>query len=228
MDESARGKIDILITGVGGQGVVLAGDIIGDVALETGYDVKKSDTQGMAQRGGSVVAHVRLGTDVASPLIPKGEADYLLSFEKLETMRWVDHIKDGAIVIFNEQAIPPLSVSRGEAEYPDDEKIFSTIGARTEDFFPLQGDKLVDGLGEPKVLNMLMLGALSMFLPFSPDVWRKVIAQRLPEKAAALNVKAFDAGRKELLRQTAEKARQEELFELEEGDHQHEDDCGCE
>jgi len=217
-------KIDILLTGVGGQGVVLAGDILGDLGISLGYDVKKSDTLGMAQRGGSVVAHIRMGHSLASPLIPVGEADYLLSFEKLETARWADHIRLGSVVVYNDQEIPPLSVSRGDAAYPSDEQIVLALSHRTNDIISVPGEKLAIGLGNPKVLNILMLGALSMFLPFTPDVWTKAITTRVPEKVLEVNIEAFRVGRKEVLRQMEEIALQDEIEALKES-HQHGEGC---
>jgi len=217
-------KIDILLTGVGGQGVVLAGDILGDLGIALGYDVKKSDTLGMAQRGGSVIAHIRMGQNLSSPLIPKGEADYLLSFEKLETVRWINHIRLGSFVVYNDQEIPPLSVSRGDATYPSDEQIVLALTSRTNDFIAVPGDKLATGLGNPKTLNILMLGAVSMFLPFPPDVWTKAITPRVPEKVLAVNIEAFRLGRKQVLRQLEEIAIQEELEAIKEP-HDHGEGC---
>jgi len=223
MDNNMLQKLDILIAGVGGQGVVLASDVLGDIGVALGYDVKKSDTLGMAQRGGSVVAHIRMGDRVSSPLIPKGEAGFLLSLEKLETMRWADHIKMGAAVVYNNQEIPPLSVSRGEAVYPRDEQIILTLSQCTSDFFAIPGEKLATGLGNPKVLNILMLGAFSMFLPFSPDIWVQTITSRVPEKVAEINTEAFHVGRKEIRRQLMEIAIQDEIETIKA--HKHEGDC---
>jgi indolepyruvate ferredoxin oxidoreductase beta subunit len=228
MDESMPKKIDILLTGVGGQGVVLAGDIIGDVAVAAGYDVKKSDTLGMAQRGGGVVAHIRLGQDVASPLIPQGEVDYLIAFEKMEAARWAHFLKPEAIVIYNDQAIPPLSVSREEAAYPSDEQIMLTLTERTPDVFPVQASKLAEGLGNPKTLNILLLGAFSMFAPFSPEPWKKAVRERVPENLVDLNLRAFSMGRKEVMRVMTEIAAEQERLSMEEArEHRHDDGCGC-
>lgn len=230
MDNSMPQKIDVLITGVGGQGVVLASDILGEMGIALGYDVKKSDTLGMAQRGGSVVAHVRMGNNVASPVIPKGEADLLLSLEKMETARWADHIQPGAAVVYNDQAIPSLSVSRGEASYPSDETVVLTLSQYTRDFFAIPGEQLVAGLGNPKVLNVLMLGALSMFLPFPPDAWANAITPKVPEKAVEINLEAFRTGRKAILHQMEEAAREEEIEavrEMQAHGHEHDEGCGC-
>src|SRR4030042_1965648 len=122
-----RQKRDILITGVGGQGVVLASDIIGETALAAGYDVKKTDTLGMAQRGGSVVSHVRLAPKVWSPLIREGEADLLLAFEKLEAARWGHYLRPGGVAIVNNYEQPPLSVSLGKERYPSDKELTAAL-----------------------------------------------------------------------------------------------------
>ena len=110
---SSKTKIDLLLTGVGGQGNILASDIIGEVAIITGYDVKKTDTLGMAQRGGSVVSHVRIAEKVYAPLIKEGEVDFLLAFEKLESIRWANYLRPGGVAIINNYAVPPLSVNLG-------------------------------------------------------------------------------------------------------------------
>jgi indolepyruvate ferredoxin oxidoreductase, beta subunit len=197
--DSSMVKIDILLTGVGGQGVVLAGDVLGDVALEAGYDVKKTDTLGMAQRGGSVVAHIRLAGRVASPLISRGQADFLVAFEKLEALRWLDYLTPGATVIINDEAIPPLAVSRSEAAYPGDDDIKRSLERHASRVYFVDGPRLTDGLGNRKTLNILLLGALSACLPFALEVWRAAISRRLPPKLAAINLAAFEAGRRAVL-----------------------------
>lgn len=224
MDEPKK-KIDILIAGVGGQGVVLAGDILAEVALAAGYDVKKSDTLGMAQRGGGVIAHIRLGEEVASPLIEKGEADYLMALEKLEAARWAPYLKLEAIAVINNQAIPPLTVNRGEEVYPSDEAIREALGIT--DYFFINGGAAAGELGNTKVLNVVMLGALSMFLPFPPDAWKKVIQERLPAGTVELNTAAFSRGRKELLKEMSNISDQMKTFEAEHADELG-DECGCE
>jgi indolepyruvate ferredoxin oxidoreductase beta subunit len=192
-------KIDILLTGVGGQGVVLAGDVLGDVALGAGYDVKKTDTLGMAQRGGSVVAHIRLAGQVASPLISRGQADFLVAFEKLEALRWLDYLTPGATVIINDEAIPPLAVGRGEAAYPGDEDINSSFEQYAGHVYFVDGPRLTDGIGNRKTLNILLLGALAARLPFALEAWQAAISRRLPPKLAAVNLAAFEAGRRAVL-----------------------------
>jgi indolepyruvate ferredoxin oxidoreductase beta subunit len=216
MDNNTR-KMDILIAGVGGQGVVLAGDVIAEMALAAGYDVKKTDTLGMAQRGGSVVAQIRISQGVASPLIQKGEADYLLAFEKLEALRWVEYLSKEAIIIVNNSSLPPNSVNLGEAIYPSDDEIMERLLTKSSDICFIDGSSAVNNLGNLKTLNIFMLGALSMFLPFSPDKWRAVLSQRLPSKILDINLKAFDCGRKATLDSMHTTPPEEET----------DDGCGC-
>jgi indolepyruvate ferredoxin oxidoreductase beta subunit len=191
-------KVNILIAGVGGQGVVLASDILGDVALEGGADVKKTDTLGMAQRGGSVVTYLRIGEKVASPLIGEGEVDIMLGFEKAEAARWTGFLKQSAVALVNDLAIPPLSVSLGSASYPDNEAIVHILRRRTEKVWLMDGSAKAAEIGNPKVLNIFMLGALSVFMPFDADLWIKVLSQRLPSKILSINLTAFEKGRSEM------------------------------
>ena len=147
MKNRDQGKLDILMVGVGGQGIILASDILGDVALDIGLDVKKTDTLGMAQRGGSVTSHLRIGQKVWSPLINASEADILMAFEKLEAARWVNQLKPGGTVIINNLAIPPLSISLGTQVYPSDEAILDSFRSVTDAVHLVDGTERVDGLG---------------------------------------------------------------------------------
>jgi indolepyruvate ferredoxin oxidoreductase, beta subunit len=191
-------KIDLLMTGVGGQGNILASDIIGDIALAAGYDVKKTDTLGMAQRGGSVVSHIRLAEKVYSPLIKEGDVDILLAFEKLEGIRWTSYLKPGAIVILNNHAVPPLSVNLGAEKYPDDDEVINALKQYTDRIYLVEGTRKAIELGNARALNIYMLGCLSNFMPFSQQEWQVAIAKHLPEKLLKLNYNAFDTGRKEI------------------------------
>lgn len=191
-------KMDILITGVGGQGVVLASDIIGETALAAGFDVKKTDTLGMAQRGGSVVSHVRLADKVWSPLIKEGEVDLLLAFEKLEAARWSHYLKPGAIAIINSYEQPPLSVALGQEKYPTDEEIAAALKRRTDRIYFIDGNKRVKELGNIRTLNIFMLGCFSVFAPLDIKVWQESITRRMPENIRDINLKAFAEGRKEI------------------------------
>ena len=191
-------KFDLLITGVGGQGVILASDIIGEAALAAGYDVKKTDTLGMAQRGGSVVSHVRIGHRVWSPLIKEGEVDILIAFEKLEAARWGHHLRSGAIAIVNNHALPPLSVNLGNERYPSDEEITNILRQRSDRIYFVNGTSLTRELGNIRTLNMFMLGCASLFLPLKVHVWKDSISQRVSSSMRQINITAFDLGRKEI------------------------------
>jgi indolepyruvate ferredoxin oxidoreductase, beta subunit len=196
--KTALKKMDLLVTGVGGQGVVLASDIIGQTAIAAGYDVKKTDTLGMAQRGGSVVSHLRLAEKVWSPLIKEGQADLLLSFEKLEAARWSHYIMPGAIVIVNTYEQPPLSVSLGQIKYPTDDEIKKALNRRTDKIYFIEANKRAQELGNVKTLNIFMLGCFSMFAPLDVQVWKDSIKRLMPEKLVDINLKAFELGRKEI------------------------------
>lgn len=186
------------MTGVGGQGVVLASDIIGETAIAAGYDVKKTDTLGMAQRGGSVVSHLRLAEKVWSPLIKEGEADLLLSFEKLEAARWSHYIRKGAIVIVNTYEQPPLSVSLGQIKYPTDDEIKAALKRRTDKIYFIDANKRAQEIGNVRTLNIFMLGCFSVFAPLDVQVWKDSIIRRMPENLRDINLRAFDMGRKEI------------------------------
>jgi len=191
-------KLDILVTGVGGQGVVLASDIIGETALAAGFDVKKTDTLGMAQRGGSVVSHVRLAKKVWSPLIKEGEVDLLLAFEKLEAARWSHFLTPGAVAIVNTYEQPPLSVSLGQEKYPADAEIIAALKRRTERIYFIDANKRARELGNVRTLNIFMLGCFAAFAPIGEAVWKESISRRLPENIREINLTAFALGRKEI------------------------------
>ncbi len=198
MTDAKMQKMDILVTGVGGQGVVLASDVIGETALAAGYDVKKTDTLGMAQRGGSVVSHVRLAAKVWSPLIKDGGVDLILAFEKLEAARWGHYLRDGGVAIVNDYEQPPLSVSLGQEDYPAREGIAAALNRQHNEVYFVPGSKCAAGLGNVRTLNIFMLGCCSCFAPFPEATWRESIARRLPEKIREINLTAFEMGRKEI------------------------------
>jgi len=191
-------KIDLLVTGVGGQGVVLASDIIGETAVAAGFDVKKTDTLGMAQRGGSVVSHVRLAPKVWSPLIKDGSVDLLLAFEKLEAARWSHFLRPGGIAIVNNYEQPPQSVSLGQEKYPADNEIAAALKRPTDQVYFVDGTGRAKELGNVRTLNIFMLGCFSVFAPLEVEVWRESIARRIPENIREINLAAFEMGRKEI------------------------------
>lgn len=190
-------KQDVLMVGVGGQGTILASDILGAVALTAGYDIKKTDTLGMAQRGGSVVSHVRIAKQVYAPLIKEGEADMLLAFEKLEAARWGYFLRPGGLAIVNNHAIPPLAVSLGTGRYPSNEEVIDILKRRTDRIYFVNGTSKAKELGDIRTLNMFMLGCISSFLPIDVKVWQDCMVKDLPQKILNINLAAFELGRKE-------------------------------
>jgi len=198
MTDDKMKKMDILVTGVGGQGVVLASDVIGETALAAGYDVKKTDTLGMAQRGGSVVSHVRLAPKVWSPIIKDGGVDLILAFEKLEAARWGHYLRPGGVAIVNDYEQPPLSVSLGQEGYPARDGIAGALERQTGQVYFVPGSQCAAGLGNVRTLNIYMLGCFSCFAPLPGAAWRESIARRLPEKVREINLRAFEMGRKEI------------------------------
>jgi indolepyruvate ferredoxin oxidoreductase beta subunit len=190
--------MDLFVTGVGGQGVILASDIIAETALAAGYDVKKTDTLGMAQRGGSVVSHVRLADKVRSPLIKEGGVDLLLAFEKLEAARWSHYLRPGAIAIVNTYEQPPSSVSLGKEKYPTTDEIAAILRRRTDQVYFIDANARARELGNVRTLNIYMLGCFSVFAPLDVGVWKESISRRLPEKLREINLTAFEMGRKEI------------------------------
>jgi indolepyruvate ferredoxin oxidoreductase, beta subunit len=188
-------KLDFVLAGVGGQGIVLMSDLLGDAALAAGYDVKKSDVHGMAQRGGSVVSYVRLGARVSSPLPKMGDVEFLVALEKLEGARWASYLRPGGVAVVNNHSIFPLSVSAGVAGYPTDEQVMSALRPRTERIFQIDGPEIAATLANPKVLNVVVLGFLAALLPIPWDIWTATVERRVPPKYRDLNVRALEAGR---------------------------------
>ena len=186
-------KISILMAGVGGQGVLLASEILSDVMMNAGYDVKKSEVHGMAQRGGSVTSHVIVGEKVFSPLIRKGEADILFSFEILETMRYLDYLKKECVILVNNQKILPPSVSMGKENYPD--QSLSLLKNHFSQVSVVDALAIAEKSGNPKAVNVAFTGALSRYFEAPVELWRQAIRKMLPEKLVSVNIDAFDAGR---------------------------------
>jgi indolepyruvate ferredoxin oxidoreductase beta subunit len=184
---------NILLVGVGGQGILLASEILSETFMLAGFDVKKSEIHGMSQRGGSVVSHVRYGREVFSPIVPEGEGDILFGFELLETCRYLSLLKKGATVIANDLCIPPPSVLSGKEAYP--EGLTEKIGSLFPDFLLVDGLKLANEAGNPRAANTALLGAVSRRLDIPEEFWLKAMAKMVPAKAIEVNRKAFLAGR---------------------------------
>ena len=184
----------ILIVGVGGQGTLLTSRVLGRLAMDAGYDVKMSEVHGMAQRGGSVVTHVRYAEKVYSPLIEDGGADVILSFEKLEALRWAHFLKKGGVILVNDQEIDPMPVITGAAQYPQD--IWESLENRDAEIVPVAGLSTAQSLGNIKVTNTVLLGALSRYLEFTQEAWENAIECTVPPHTAKINIDAFRKGRK--------------------------------
>jgi indolepyruvate ferredoxin oxidoreductase beta subunit len=189
---------NLLVTGVGGQGTVVASDILAAVGLAAGYDVKKSDVLGLAVRGGAVVSHVRWADTVHSPIVPEGKVDILLAFELLEGLRWLDWVNPEGAILINDQRIFPVVVSSGVSGYPSDEEVSAALLGATNHAYKVPGLDIAQGLGNSRVLNVALLGAMSGLIEIDPQLWVDVIKQRVPAKALELNVNAFWRGREAL------------------------------
>lgn len=188
-------KVDILVTGVGGQGTILASDILAEVGLKLGYDVKKAEVHGMSQRGGAVESHVRWGHKVYSPQVEAGKADYLLGFEMLEAARWAHFISPGSAVLVNRHRVSPPSVNLGAAAYPTEEDIEGLLASGGARVWWIDATAAASGLGNPMVAGVVMLGALSGLLGHPEEVWTSTISGLVPEKFIDLNLRAFREGR---------------------------------
>ncbi len=185
---------NILLVGVGGQGILLASEILAKVAFQEGYDVKKSEVHGMAQRGGSVSSEVRFGDKVYSPLVKKGEVDFLIASEKLEALRFIGYLKKGGILILNNLEIFPLMVNIGKENYPED--ILLYLKKRSSQMVKIEASKIAQDVGNAKAFNLVLLGKLSAFLNFEASTWEKVISQEVPSHTIEVNLKAFELGKK--------------------------------
>ncbi len=183
----------ILLAGVGGQGVLRASDIICLALMEAGFDTKKSEVHGMAQRGGCVTSHVRYGRKVYSPLARKGDVQILLSFEKVETLRYLDFLDPNGVIIMNEEEIYPPAVNLGIMEYPGD--ILKQLKDRFKDVIVVNAPELALKAGNLKAVNTVMLGVVSRFLGVSEGIWEDVLRKSFPEKLIKLNVEAFRLGK---------------------------------
>ncbi len=184
---------NIMIVGVGGQGSLLASKLLGRLLLRKGYDIKVSEVHGMSQRGGSVVTYVRFGDKVYSPLVDRGEADIIVSFELLEAARWAEYLKPDGKLIANTQQINPMPVITGAAVYPED--LAGKLRAAGFDTDAFDALSLAEEAGSPKAVNIVLMGRLSRLFDFSETEWLSAIRESVPEKFAALNERAFLLGR---------------------------------
>lgn len=184
---------NIMIVGVGGQGTLLASKLLGRLLLEKNYDVKVSEVHGMSQRGGSVVTYVRYGDKVYSPIIDKGEADIIISFELLEAARWTEYLKPDGIIITNTQEMNPMPVITGAAQYPSE--LVEKIKALGINLDSLDALSLAEEAGTSKAVNLVLMGRLSKYFDFTVEEWMNTIEKSVPEKFLEINKKAFTLGR---------------------------------
>jgi len=184
---------NIMIVGVGGQGSLLASKMLGNLLVDEGYDVKVSEVHGMSQRGGSVVTYVRFGDKVYSPIVDKGEADFIVSFEKIEAARYASYLKRDGKIIVNTQEIDPMPVIIGAAEYPNDslDKL-AEMGLSVDAIDALTP---ANEAGSPKAVNIVLMGRLSKYMDISEEKWINAIKKSVNAKFVEMNIKAFALGR---------------------------------
>jgi indolepyruvate ferredoxin oxidoreductase beta subunit len=182
---------NILLVGVGGQGTILVSKILASGLIAAGYDVKMSEVHGMAQRGGSVSTQVRFGKKVYSPIIGKGEADVLVSFEQMEALRWLSFLRPAGSVVVNDYQIPSAPILMGEVDYP--EGILDVLREKA-DTIAIQAAQIATDLGNAKAMNIVLFGALVKAMKLTDIAWEKHIAEVVKPKTLAVNLKAFAAG----------------------------------
>ncbi len=183
--------INFLLAGVGGQGTLLASNILAEVGLRAGYAVKKSEVHGMAQRGGSVSSHVRWGEQIYSPLSGQGEVDILVAFELVEAVRYLDALRPGGKVLVNDHRVIPVTVTTGGATYPTRQEIIACLQQVTKDITIVPGVEIAKALGNARANNVVVLGVLARRLEVDKSIWQEVIGERVPPKYKELNLKAF-------------------------------------
>jgi indolepyruvate ferredoxin oxidoreductase beta subunit len=186
---------NVMIVGVGGQGSLLASKLLGHILLQEGYDVKVSEVHGMSQRGGSVVTYVRFGEKVYSPIIDKGEADFIISFEQLEAARYLEYLKPDGRIVTNIQQIDPMPVIIGAAAYPED--LIGKMKAKGVNVDAMDCLSLAEEAGSSKAVNIVLMGRLSRYFDFTAEQWEQAIRDLVPAKFEELNLKAFALGRGE-------------------------------
>jgi len=185
---------NILIVGVGGQGVILASELLSEAAMEAGFDAKKSEVHGMAQRGGVVSSHVRFAKKVYSPLNPNGAADVVLAFEAVEGLRFAQQVAENGLLVINTQKIIPTIAHTKEYDYPEDPITEARkIAGRV---LPIDGLEIANKVGNPKLVNTILIGAIAQELPISRETWENVIRRRVPRGTDEANLQAFEEGAK--------------------------------
>jgi len=189
--------INFLVCGVGGQGTVVASDILSSVGLTAGYQVKKSDVLGLAQRGGSVISHIRWDTEpVHAPMVSLGEIDYMVAFERLEALRRLPYMKQEGTVVVSAQEIHPISVTTGQIAYPKHEELLQSLQRNVRRVFEIEALQTALRIGNPKIVNIVLLGALSSLFPIESIIWEETVIEFVPSHHQEINLNAFRAGRR--------------------------------
>ena len=192
-DKNNDNVTSVVLVGVGGQGILLASEVVARAAMHAGFDVKTNEVHGMAQRGGSVIAQIRYGQRVFSPLVPEGQAVVLGSLERIEALRYTSYIKPGAPAVVSSQAIVPVTVSSGQATYPADAR--ERLAAAFANLVYVEAEDLARQAGTVRAANMVVVGAMSRALNLPAEAWRSAIEQSVAAKHVAANLKAFELGR---------------------------------
>ncbi len=195
MDWKLKQPLSMILVGVGGQGTILASDLLAEVGMRLGYDVKKAEIHGMSQRGGSVTSNLRWAEHVYSPIIPKGSADVLIAFEKLEALRFCEYLRPGGLALVNDFTIMPVSVNAGGVGYPGDEQLHQGIAQITPAGYWIDGLAIAEQAGNAKASNVVMIGALARLLDLPDDVLQAAIEVRVPSKYVEVNRRAYLSGR---------------------------------
>jgi indolepyruvate ferredoxin oxidoreductase, beta subunit len=190
----AENNFNILIVGVGGQGVLLASEIISEVGMNAGLDIKKSEVHGMSQRGGVVSSHVKIAARVFSPTIERGQANFLISFEQAEGLRAIDWLRrDGMAIISRTTLVPAIVTSSKKFTYPDDP--IAEMRKKTENVIAVEADQIAGELGNPRLVNTILLGVLSNCMPFKQEDWEATMKARIKPKFVDINLTAFARGK---------------------------------
>ena len=192
MSMTEQGK-NLLLSGVGGQGTLVASEIVARAAVYAGFDVKKSEIHGASQRGGPVVSHVRFSSEVHSPLTPAGEVDVLIGLEQLETLRWAHYVRQGGYIVMNTEKVPPAQF--GTEYVPYAEGIDTFLQSKGFEVVPVDAGSIARELGNSKVINVALLGAASLRLGFEESVWERVFTDHFPAKIRDVNITAFARGK---------------------------------
>ena len=187
-------SISFMLVGVGGQGTILASNVLAELGLSLGYDVKQAEVHGMSQRGGSVTSHVRWGEHVYSPIIARGDADILIAFEKSEVVRYVTDLKPGGLVLVNDYSIVPITVSSGSAVYPTNEQINALLCKFTDRVYWVNGVNIAETVGNIRTANVAVLGGLASLMRMEAGLWLPIITKRVPPKSVEINREAFIIG----------------------------------